>query len=95
MSDPSRSAFAVTIRRPVAILMVTVATVVFGIFSYRLLPVELMPDITYPSLTVRTQYAGAAPEEVEENVTRPWKRLWASSAGWCVCRVSRAPSSRT
>jgi HAE1 family hydrophobic/amphiphilic exporter-1 len=71
MTDPSRSAFAVTIRRPVAILMVTVATVVFGIFSYRLLPIELMPDITYPSLTVRTQYAGAAPEEVEENVTRP------------------------
>jgi len=64
------SVFSVTLRRPVAILMVTLASVVFGIFSYRLLPIELMPDITYPSLTVRTEYSGAAPEEVEENVTR-------------------------
>ncbi len=63
--------FQVTVRRPVAILMVTVAAVVFGVFSYRLLPVELMPDISYPSLTVRTEYPGAAPEEVEENVVRP------------------------
>jgi multidrug efflux pump subunit AcrB len=63
--------FDVTVRRPVAILMVTVAAVVFGIFSYRLLSVELMPDISYPSLTVRTEYSGAAPEEVEENVVRP------------------------
>lgn len=63
--------FATTVRRPVAILMVTVAALVFGLFSYRLLPVELMPDISYPSLTVRTEYPGAAPEEVEENVTRP------------------------
>ena len=56
--------FGVTVRRPVAILMVTVAAVVFGVFSYRLLPVELMPDIAYPSLTVRTEYSGAAPQEV-------------------------------
>ena len=64
------SAFSVVLRRPVAITMVTLAAVVFGVFSYRLLPIELMPDITYPSLTVRTAYPGAAPEEVEENVTR-------------------------
>jgi len=63
--------FDVTVQRPVAILMVTVAAVVFGMFSYRLLSVELMPDISYPSLTVRTEYSGAAPEEVEENVVRP------------------------
>jgi HAE1 family hydrophobic/amphiphilic exporter-1 len=62
--------FGVTVRRPVAILMVTLAAVVFGFFSYRRLPVELMPDISYPSLTVRTEYNGAAPQEVEENVTR-------------------------
>ena len=72
MSDPSTEGFfSVTLRRPVAIFMVTLATAVFGIFSYRLLPVELMPDITYPSLTVRTEYPGSAPQEVEDNVTRP------------------------
>ena len=63
--------FEATVGRPVAILMVTLAAVVFGVFSYRLLPVELMPDISYPSLTVRTEYPGSAPEEVEENVVRP------------------------
>ena len=66
LADKAGGLFGVTIRRPVAILMVTVAAVVFGAFSYRLLPVDLMPDISYPSLTVRTEYTGAAPEEVEE-----------------------------
>ncbi len=58
-------------RRPVAITMVFVATVVFGYFSYGRLPVTLMPEISYPTLTVRTEYPGAAPEEVENDVSRP------------------------
>lgn len=51
--------------------MVVLTVVVFGVLSLRLLPVNMMPEITYPSLTVRTEYPGAAPEEVEETVTRP------------------------
>jgi HAE1 family hydrophobic/amphiphilic exporter-1 len=57
--------------RPVAILMVFLATVVFGTFSFLRLPVSLMPELSYPTLTVRTEYAGAAPEEVENDVSRP------------------------
>ena len=57
--------------RPVAILMVFLATVVFGFFSFLRLPVSLMPELSYPTLTVRTEYPGAAPEEVENDVTRP------------------------
>jgi HAE1 family hydrophobic/amphiphilic exporter-1 len=57
--------------RPVAILMVFVAAVVFGYFSYGRLPVTLMPELSYPTLTVRTEYPGAAPEEVENDITRP------------------------
>lgn len=57
--------------RPVAILMVVLAAVVFGYFSYRRLPLTLMPELSYPTLTVRTEYPGAAPEEVENDVTRP------------------------
>jgi len=49
-------------RRPVAILMVFLAAVVFGYFSYGRLPVTLMPELGYPTLTVRTEYPGAAPE---------------------------------
>ncbi len=60
-----------TTNRPVAVLMVFTAAVVFGFFSFRQLPVTLMPDLSYPTLTVRTEYPGAAPEEVENEVSRP------------------------
>jgi len=51
--------------------MIVLTAVVFGVLSYRLLPINMMPEITYPSITVRTEYPGAAPEEVETTVTRP------------------------
>lgn len=57
--------------RPVAITMVFLAAVVFGYFSYGRLPITLMPEMSYPTLTVRTEYPGAAPEEVENDISRP------------------------
>ena len=60
-----------TTDRPVAVLMVFIAAVVFGYFSFKRLPVTLMPELNYPTLTVRTEYEGAAPEEVENEVSRP------------------------
>jgi HAE1 family hydrophobic/amphiphilic exporter-1 len=63
--------FKFTTTRPVAILMVVIGICVFGYISYQQLPLNLMPDISYPSLTVRTEYAGTAPEEVETTISRP------------------------
>jgi hydrophobic/amphiphilic exporter-1 (mainly G- bacteria), HAE1 family len=60
-----------TTDRPVAVLMVFLAAVVFGYFSFNRLPVTLMPELTYPTITVRTEYPGAAPEEVENDISRP------------------------
>jgi hydrophobic/amphiphilic exporter-1 (mainly G- bacteria), HAE1 family len=57
--------------RPVAVLVVVLAAVVFGWFSLAKLPLALMPELSYPTLTVRTEYPGAAPEEVENDVSRP------------------------
>ena len=70
MSTPPRPDSFVT-SRPVAILMVFLAVVVFGYLSYGRLPVSLLPELTYPTLTIRTEYPGAAPEEVENDVSRP------------------------
>ena len=58
-------------QRPVAVLMMFLAAVVFGFFSYGRLPMALMPELSYPTLTVRTEYPGAAPEEVENDISRP------------------------
>ena len=70
MNDtPARASFITS--RPVAILMVFLATVVFGWLSLGRLPLTLMPELTYPTVTVRTEYPGAAPEEVENDVSRP------------------------
>lgn len=57
------------IKRPVLATLSIVTVVVFGLLSLRLLPINMMPEITYPSITVRTEYPGAAPEEVEQVVT--------------------------
>ena len=51
--------------------MFFVAAVVFGFFSYQRLPVTLMPELNYPTLTVRTEYPGSAPNEVENEISRP------------------------
>ena len=58
-------------RRPVTVLIAAVAAVVFGSVGLNRLATDLLPDMTYPSLTVRTTYDGAAPIEVESLVTRP------------------------
>ncbi len=67
---PARAAKSFLTHRPVAVSMVFLAAVVFGLLSYQGLPVTLMPELSYPTLTVRTEYPGAAPEEVENDVSR-------------------------
>ncbi|MDP6892103.1 MAG: efflux RND transporter permease subunit [Verrucomicrobiota bacterium] len=69
MESPNRNPNFTT-DRPVAVLMVFLAAVVFGYFSLNQLPVTLMPEMSYPTLTVRTEYPGAAPEEVENDISR-------------------------
>jgi HAE1 family hydrophobic/amphiphilic exporter-1 len=58
-------------RRRVAIAMGAVTLVLFGLIALKDLKVNLLPDLSYPTLTVRTEYRGAAPEEIETLLTRP------------------------
>jgi len=60
-----------SVRRPVSVFIFAVAAVVFGVVAFNDLATDLLPDITYPSLTVRTSYEGAAPLEIESLITRP------------------------
>ena len=66
MSLPSGS-----VNRPVTVLMATIAVSIFGFLAAQRLPIELLPDLSYPTLTIQTEYPDAAPESVEQFVTRP------------------------
>jgi HAE1 family hydrophobic/amphiphilic exporter-1 len=57
--------------RPVTVMMLFTAIIMFGWVSLTRLKVNLLPDLSYPTLTVRTELAGAAPEEVEGLITKP------------------------
>lgn len=59
------------VRRPVTVAMLFLAVVLLGAISYLRLPRELFPPITYPQLTVVTNYENAAPEEIETLITKP------------------------
>ncbi len=59
------------VRRRVSVLMFSLAVAAFGVVGYQRLSLELFPDITYPSLTVQTDLSDAAPQEVENLITRP------------------------
>ena len=58
-------------RRPVTVVVFTLAAIVFGLVAFRDLAVDLLPDIAYPSLSIRTEIEGAAPAEIETLLTRP------------------------
>ena len=80
-----------SVRRPVTIFVTTAALVIFGALSWTNIPVELLPDLSYPTLTVRTEYPDAAPTSVEQFVTRPLEESVGVIAGVREMRsVSRA-----
>jgi hydrophobic/amphiphilic exporter-1 (mainly G- bacteria), HAE1 family len=60
----------VSIAHPVFAVMMMLAFVVLGLFSYAKLPVEQFPDISFPVVVISTEYTGASPDIVETDVTR-------------------------
>jgi HAE1 family hydrophobic/amphiphilic exporter-1 len=60
-----------SINQPVFATMVMAALVVLGAFSYRLLPVEQMPEINMPVVWITVPYPGASPESIESDVIKP------------------------
>jgi HAE1 family hydrophobic/amphiphilic exporter-1 len=59
-----------SIKQPVLATMLAVTLVALGVYSYRELSIDLMPNVELPVLTIQTVYAGASPETVEREVTK-------------------------
>jgi hydrophobic/amphiphilic exporter-1 (mainly G- bacteria), HAE1 family len=59
------------IRRPVFTTMLITSLVVLGLASYRDLGLDAFPRVEFPTITVTTTLEGAAPEEVESQITKP------------------------
>src|SRR5262245_25531132 len=69
------------IQRPVTMFMISGVIILLGVMSLARLPVDLMPDVSFPSITVRVGYAGVGPLEIEELVTRPIEQAMSAVAG--------------
>jgi HAE1 family hydrophobic/amphiphilic exporter-1 len=84
-----------SIRRPVATAMAFLAIALLGIIAFTRLPVNLLPDVSFPTLTIWTQYPEAGPSEVERFVTEPIERQVARVPGVnAVSSISREGASQ-
>jgi HAE1 family hydrophobic/amphiphilic exporter-1 len=69
------------IQRPVMMTMLSAIVILIGGISLSRLPVDLLPDISQPSISVRVNYTGVGPLEMEELVTRPLEQQLSAVAG--------------
>lgn len=65
------------VKRPITILMLFLAILLFGMVSRLMLPVDVLPDIELPMLTVLTVYPGASANEVEQQITKELEEILA------------------
>jgi HAE1 family hydrophobic/amphiphilic exporter-1 len=71
----------ISVRRPVFASVLVLSLVVVGVFSYFNLGVDLFPKVDFPIITVTTRQAGAAPEEIETEITDRIERSVNTIAG--------------
>ncbi len=69
------------IQRPIAVSMFFAALVLIGVLSAGRLPVDLLPSITYPRLTVITTYEDIPAQDLERLVTQPLEEVITALAG--------------
>ena len=64
--------------RPVAVAVLGAAAFMLGVFGLSTLPVDYLPDITYPMVKIHIYWRGATPEEIDTNVADPLERVMAT-----------------
>ena len=62
------SLIKLAIERPVAVMAVMILTVMFGVVSSQIIPIQMSPDIEKPILQVRINWSGASPEDVDREI---------------------------
>ncbi len=70
-----------SINRPVFTVMVALIVILVGAISVSRLPIDLIPEVEFPRLTVATSYENASPEEIEQLITRPVEEAVAAVPG--------------
>ena len=73
------SRFAV--KRPIGIVILTLIVILIGSISLSRLPIDMMPDITRPTLSISTTYTNASPQEIEQLITKPIEQAMSSVQG--------------
>lgn len=71
----------VAVGRPVLTIMVSMIVIILGAVALSRLPIDLMPDVTSPTISVSTSYSKASPLTMEELVTRPIEEALAAVPG--------------
>jgi hydrophobic/amphiphilic exporter-1 (mainly G- bacteria), HAE1 family len=69
------------IKRPITTSLVMLAVMIFGLFAYRLLPVNDLPSIDFPTIQVNANLPGASPETMASSVATPLERQFSTIAG--------------
>ncbi|MDR1922218.1 MAG: efflux RND transporter permease subunit, partial [Candidatus Adiutrix sp.] len=69
------------VKRPVFTVMATMIVVTLGVFALAHIPLDLMPEMTFPTISVATVYENASPREVEELITKPLEQAVAAITG--------------
>ena len=72
---------SLAINRPVSVVVLLIAASVLGIYGLTRLPVNLLPDITYPMVKVYINWRGATPQEIEDNIATVVERRMATVDG--------------
>ncbi len=83
-----------SIKRPIFITMVTLLLITLGFIALKKLPIDLYPSVSYPTLAVRSSLPGAAPEEIEQLITKRLEDVLSTISGIKTLRsVSREGNS--
>lgn len=65
------SIYKSAVTKPITTIMIFMAVMVFGFYSLSNLPIDLYPEIEFPTITVMTSYSGASASDIETNISKP------------------------